>query len=199
MLQGMNDALTTMFGGCDSLFVDSLAQSLQSHLVWIPLYATLCFVVIKNNETMHQIAIIATCMLLCFLLTNFIPDIVMSDPFSLVAASSISLALFFSLLVRNGLFCIAMTAWSFICCWASVYAGNDSPSDVLVGLLWGIFVAVMAYLLYLKLYFFITPRLNYISTHYTSTGYSFIDIHVVLTVLTLIYAFLLLETVVTAI
>jgi undecaprenyl-diphosphatase len=138
-------------------------------------------------------------MLLCFLLTNFIPDIVMSDPFSLVAASSISLALFFSLLVRNGLFCIAMTAWSFICCWASVDAGSDSPSDVLVGLLWGIFVAVMAYLLYLKLYFFITPRLNYISTHYTSTGYSFIDIHVVLTVLTLIYAFLLLETVVTAI
>lgn len=181
-LQNINDTLATLFGGCDSLFVDGLAMSILPALSWLPFCLALFYIVVKNNETMSQIAIIGTCILLCVLFANVLPDAVVKENFSVRASAAMSVAFFFSLLVRDALFSMALVAWTLMRCWASVYIGECFPTDVFFGLLWGILVGGLSYLLYRKLYFLITPRLNYISTHFTSTGYGYIDIHVILTV-----------------
>ena len=46
-------------------------------------------------------------------------------------------------------------------------------------------VGIGVYLLYFRIYSRITPKLHYISTQYTKTGYSLIDIDLVLTMLAL--------------
>ena len=47
--------ILSFFNGSESLFLDNLAVILTSGLTWIPLYLSLLYVVIKNNETMKQI------------------------------------------------------------------------------------------------------------------------------------------------
>lgn len=58
-------------------------------------------------------------------------------------------------------------------------------SDIIVGILWGAVSAIIAYLIYHKLYFKVSPRLHYISSQYTRNGYSLCDIDMVLNVLVL--------------
>lgn len=58
-------------------------------------------------------------------------------------------------------------------------------SDIVVGILWGAASAFVAYLVYRKLYFKVSPRLHYISSQYTRSGYSLSDIDMVLNVLVL--------------
>lgn len=197
LLQGINETIMTYFGSYNSLFADSLANTFAGVWVWIPLYLILAYMVINNNETMSQIAIIATCMLLCYLFAAFLPDALDNVNCSSKAAWTISVALFFTLLVRNMLLATMLTVWSAVCCWASVYVGNDQPTDVFIGIAWGLVVATITYLLYRKLYFVITPRLNFISTHYTSTGYSFMDIHIALTVVALTCCLAVIKSVIT--
>ena len=78
-----------------------------------------------------------------------------------------------------------MLAWSLINGWTRLYLGVHYPSDVLIGFLYGCLVGFTVYSVFYKLYFNITPKLNYISSQYTSTGYDKKDIDVVLTVFVL--------------
>ena len=198
IFQTINETLATHFGGCDSLFVDGLAMSILPALVWFPFCLSLFYIVVKNNETMSQIAIIGTCILLCVLFANVLPDAIVKEHFSVRASAVVSVAFFFSLLVRDSLFSVALMAWTLIRCWASVYIGECFPTDVFVGLLWGILIGGLSYLLYRKLYFLITPRLNYISTHFTSTGYGYIDIHVILTVFAVTCCYIVVKALIVA-
>ena len=45
------------FNGSNNILIDQLALVLTSGLTWIPLYLTLFYIVIRNNETMAQIAL----------------------------------------------------------------------------------------------------------------------------------------------
>ncbi|MCD8203393.1 MAG: phosphatase PAP2 family protein [Prevotella sp.] len=210
--------ILAFINGSDSLFLDNLAVVLTSGLTWIPLYLSLLYVVIKNNETMRQIMLVVGCALLCIVLSDGMADFVVKplvarlrptyDPivkysidivngirgtqysfFSAHASNTFCIAMFFSLLIRNRKFVIAMVLWSLVNCWTRLYLGVHYPSDILVGLVWGAIVGLVVYLLYFKVYRRISSDLNYISSKYTSTGYSHEDIDIVLVVmaLTLLY------------
>ncbi len=210
--------ILAFINGSDSLFLDNLAVVLTSGLTWIPLYIALLYVVIKNNETMQQIMLVVGCALLCIVLSDGVADFVVKpmmarvrptyDPlvkysidivneirgnqysfFSAHASNTFCIAMFFSMLIRNRKFIIAMVLWSLVNCWTRLYLGVHYPSDILVGLLWGAIVGIVVYILYFKVYRRISSDLNYISTKYTSTGYSHEDIDIVLLVmaLTLLY------------
>ena len=105
------------------------------------------------------------------------------------AANTMSLAIFFSLLVRSKLLTITLVIWSLINCWTRLYLGVHYPSDILCGMMIGIVVGILVYLLYYKLYLRISPKINYISNQYTSTGYDHDDIDKVMVILmfTLVY------------
>ena len=104
-----------------------------------------------------------------------------------------SIAVFFSLLVRNRKFMIVMLAWSLLNCWTRMYLGVHYPSDILCGLAWGATVGMFVYLLYKHVYFKISPKLNYVSTQYTATGYSLVDIDVVITLSMFIYCYIIIR------
>lgn len=207
------------FNGSDSLFLDGLIMTLTSGYTWIPLYIGWMYLVIKNNETAAQITLTIGASLLCVLLASVMANVIMkplterprplNDPllmlsvdtiqglhskdysfFSAHAANTFSLAVFFSLLVRNRLFTFFMFFWSLVNCYTRIYAGMHYLSDILVGLIWGGTVGLSVYYLYGRVYSKISPRLNYVSTQYTRTGYSLPDIDIVLSlfVLCLLYA-----------
>ena len=70
-----------------------------------------------------------------------------------------------------------------------MYLWLHYPLDILCGLLWGGVVGILAYIVYYKIYSRIAPANNYISTQYTSTGYSLSDVDIVelVLVLTIVY------------
>ena len=217
-LTDIDRSVLAFFNGSDSLFVDNLAVILTSGLTWIPLYLSLLYVVIKNNETMKQIMLVIGCMILSIVLSDGVADFIVkpmverlrpsNDPlikytvnvvegirgnsysfFSAHASNTFCIAMFFSLLVRNKVFVVTMVSWSLINCWTRMYLGLHYPSDILVGLIWGGVSGSLAYYIYIKSYLRIYKDFNYISSRYTSTGYNRFDADIVLLVLILTLLF----------
>lgn len=217
-IQDMDMQVLSLFNGSDNIMLDQMVQILTSGLTWIPLYVMLFFVVIRNNETMGQIALVVGSAIFCVLLADGLVDGIIkqlaerwrpsNDPTfkymvqvvddirlkgysfcSAHAANTMSLAVFFSLLVRSKLLTITLVTWSLINCWTRLYLGVHYPSDILCGMMIGTIVGILVYLLYFKIYLRISPKINYISNQYTSTGYDHDDIDKVMVILmfTLIY------------
>lgn len=103
--------------------------------------------------------------------------------FSSHAANTFSLAMFFSLLVRDRLFTIVMFLWALLNCWTRLYLGVHYPSDILCGMLYGSFVGVVVYLAFYKLFYKFNIKFQYISSQYTASGYAKADIDVVVATL----------------
>lgn len=57
--------LLLAMNGSDSLFLDQLALILTSAWTWVPLYASLLYLVVKNNEKAGQIILTVISALLC--------------------------------------------------------------------------------------------------------------------------------------
>lgn len=211
-IQDMDMQVLSLFNGSDNIMLDQMVQILTSGLTWIPLYVMLFFVVIRNNETMGQIALVVGSAIFCVLFADGLVDGIIkqlaerwrpsNDPTfkymvqvvddirlkgysfcSAHAANTMSLAVFFSLLVRSKLLTITLVTWSLINCWTRLYLGVHYPSDILCGMMIGIIVGILVYLLYYKIYLRISPKINYISNQYTSTGYDHDDIDKVMVIL----------------
>lgn len=210
-LIALDKQLLLMLNGSDSLFVDGLATSLTNAKTWIPLYVSLLYLVIRNNENMRRIVLILLSVAACVLLAGTVDDSIVKplmarlrpthDPeighlvdivdgykgglygfFSAHAANTFSIAVFFSLLVRSRLLTVMLVAWSLANCWTRMYLGVHYPGDILCGLLWGGFSGSIIYLAYKK----IDSRqlsANFISSQFTSSGYRRTDIDIVITVL----------------
>lgn len=210
-IMDIDHELLLFFNGSNSSFMDSFVFLLSSGLTWIPLYIALLYIVVKNNETMAQIVLIVTCAVLSVFLADFMADFIAkpyfqrwrpsNDPlikyavhivnnvrgtkygfFSAHAANTFSLAIFFCLLVRNRLFGALMIFWSLLNGYTRIYLGLHYPGDVLCGWAWGAVSGLIGYAVYHKIYYRISPKINYISTQFTSTGYSLADLMVVLNV-----------------
>ena len=207
--------------GSASLFLDGLVKTLTTAATWIPLYLALFYLVLKNNDSTKKILLIVACAALCVLIAGSLDDLVVKplvarwrpsrDPeigilvdtvngyrggrygfFSAHASNTFSIAVFFSLLIRSRLLTFFLIGWSFVNCWTRLYLGVHFPGDILVGLLWGGFVGMSVYFLYVRVSRNWSSKRKYVSAQYTSTGYLCVDVDVVISVLlfTLIYAVL---------
>lgn len=211
--------LLLMLNGSSSLFVDGLAMALTKAATWIPLYISLFYLVLKNNESMKQILIIIGGAAACVLLAGTIDDSIVKPMvarwrpthdleigtlvdvvdgyrggkygfFSAHAANTFSIAVFFSLLVRNTTMTVMMVCWSLANCWTRMYLGVHFPLDIVCGLIWGGTVGFFVYYIYnILCRKFVEPATelatdeNYTSTQYTPTGYLMADVDVVASVL----------------
>lgn len=219
LLLSIDVALLHFFNGSDNLLIDQFVWVLTSGLTWIPLYLSLFYIVIRNNETMPQIGLVVMGAVLCVLFADGLADGIIkplvgrwrpsNDPAikytihivnglrcrdfgfcSAHAANTMSIAVFFALLIRSRLMAFTLVGWSLLNCWTRLYLGVHYPSDILAGLALGALIGFLVYLLYRFLYKKISPDIKYISNQYTSTGYDFDDLDIVMGVLslTLVYA-----------
>ncbi len=226
-IQDMDMQVLSLFNGSDNIMLDQMVQILTSGLTWIPLYVMLFFVVMRNNETMGQIALVVGSAIFCVLFADGLVDGIIkqlaerwrpsNDPTfkymvqvvddirpkgysfcSAHAANTMSLAVFFSLLIRSKMLTITLVIWSLINCWTRLYLGVHYPSDILCGMIIGIIVGILVYLLYYKIYLRISPKINYISNQYTSTGYDHDDIDKAMVILMLTLVYVVIRSVVMA-
>ena len=226
-IQDMDMQVLSLFNGSDNIMLDQMVQILTSGLTWIPLYVMLFFVVMRNNETMGQIALVVGSAIFCVLFADGLVDGIIkqlaerwrpsNDPTfkymvqvvddirpkgysfcSAHAANTMSLAVFFSLLIRSKMLTITLVIWSLINCRTRLYLGVHYPSDVLCGMIIGIIVGILVYLLYYKIYLRISPKINYISNQYTSTGYDHDDIDKAMVILMLTLVYVVIRSVVMA-
>ena len=172
--------LLLLLNGSDFVFLDWVVMTLTNAMTWIPLYMSLLYVVIKTNRNVREVLLILCASGLCVLLAGTIDDEIVKpfvarwrpghDPeighlvdtvndyrggnygfFSAHASNTFSLALFFSLLMRQRLLTIGLVAWSLINCWTRMYLGVHYPGDITVGLIWGALVGSFVYRLYCRI------------------------------------------------
>ena len=221
-IQNIDFQVLQWFNGSNNVILDQLALVLTSGFTWIPLYVVLFIVVMRNNETMMQIGLVVGAALLCILFADGFSDGIIkplaerwrpsNDPLvkysvqvvdnlrmkdysfcSAHAANTMSIAVFFSLLVRSRMLTITMIVWSLVNCWTRLYLGVHYPLDIATGLLLGSVVGFLVCLLYHRMYRRISPEIKYISNQYTSTGYDHDDIDMIMTVLMLVLVYVVIR------
>ena len=199
--------------GSDSLFLDRMAHVLTTAMTWLPLYLSLFYVVLHNNENFRKVLCVLAATGLCVLLAGSVDDLIVKptvarwrpthDPeigllvdivdgyrggkygfFSAHASNTFSIAILFCWLIRSRLLSIALVIWSLTNCWTRMYLGVHFPGDILVGLTWGFIVGTLVYYIYYR----VTKRLStsnrrFVSSNYTSMGYQRSDCNIPVAVL----------------
>ena len=218
----LDKQLLLAVNGSDSLFFDGLVKTLTTAATWIPLYVSLFYMVLKNNDSVQKIVLIVGCALLCVLIAGTLDDAVVKplvarwrptqDPqmgllvdvvnnyrggnygfFSSHASNTFSIAIFFTLLVRSRSLSTFLILWSLTNCWTRLYLGVHYTGDVLVGLLWGGIVGTAVWFLYYRICLRMNVKQLYVSSQYTSTGYQKVDVDVVISVLLFTFVYAILR------
>ena len=200
--------LLLLLNGSESLYYDALMRILTNALTWVPLYLSLFYLVLKNNENIQKVLLVLAGAGLCVLFAGGIDDAIVKplvgrwrpthDPeigmlvdvvdgyrggsygfFSAHAANTFSIAVFFCWLVRSRMLYATLIPWSLLNCWTRLYLGVHYPGDILTGLVWGAIVGTTVYFLFFRR---IASRFStktlYVSSHYTATGYLRVEVYI---------------------
>lgn len=215
---GWDQQLLLWLNGSDSLFWDQMMWGITSTVAWLPAAVLLLYVLVKNNS-MREVGLIVLFLALAILLADqfsssfckpffarfrpaqdpqlmYMVDVVNGYRggrygfISSHAANTFAVCVFVSLLIRNVWMTCSMFLWAALCSYSRIYLGVHYPGDIFFGMLWGVFVGGMTYMICAYLLRKISSEKNFISSLYTSTGYAVSDLDVFQTVLYATYVVL---------
>ena len=202
--------LLLSLNGSDSLFWDGCMLVYTSMAVWMPLAVILLYVLLKNNNIKDFFLILVLIALVAVLTDQISSGICKpffarwrptNDPLLMYAvdvvnetregsygftsshaANSFGIATFIMLLIRNKALTTSMIIWASMNAFTRIYLGVHYPGDVLCGTVIGVVVGWAVY----RLYVYIqnhkrrTARRDWISNHYTKSGYLVSDVYLFL-------------------
>ena len=174
---GWDTTAMLALNGCHSVFFDQLMWMVTGKWIWIPLYLSLAYVLLRNfpwKVTVFCLVAIALTITLCDqTVSTIIRPLVgrlrpanLDNPVSSMvhivngyrggafsfpsshAANSAGLAMFMILLFKRKWFSWFMGLWALLLCYSRVYLGVHYPVDLLVGILIGSAYATLMYLLF---------------------------------------------------
>ncbi len=176
LIQSLNlfdTELFLFFNGMHNSFFDGFMYAFTQIFVWIPLYASVIYLLIKTKkyDALWLILFLVLCIVICDqissgLIKNTVQRLRPSHEPSLNgmvhlvngytggrfgfvsshAANTFGFALLSSLLIRNRNFAVMIVAWSLINCYSRIYLGVHYPFDIAGGLLVGTFAASVCYI-----------------------------------------------------
>lgn len=221
LLQDVDRQLLLAVNGSDSLFLDRLVRTLTHGATWIPMYLSMFYMLIKNNDNFRRLLFVIGGVAVCYLLAGAFDDGIIKplvarwrpthDPeigtlvdivdgyrggkygfFSAHASNTMSVAVFFSWLVRSRRLSFMLVCWSLLNCWTRLYLGVHFPGDIIVGLLWGTTVATTIYFIYRRLTRDMYMPRNLNPAQYTTACYRRRDCNwpIVMFMFTLSFAFI---------
>lgn len=215
----IDEILTLVLNGSNSLFLDGVATSATATLTWIPLAVVFLYIVIKNND-MSGIFMVIIAVGLCIFIadqtasTIFKPMICRyrptNDPqlmylvdivndyrggrygfFSSHAANTFAVATFCALLIRHRMLTVGLFSWAILNCWTRVYLGVHYVGDLTVGMIFGLIAGAFVYGMFARLRKHRTMLPRYYSGTQTMTGYAIKDIQILILALVSTYVYVL--------
>ncbi|MBO7231024.1 MAG: phosphatase PAP2 family protein [Bacteroidaceae bacterium] len=217
-LLNIDQYLLLSLNGSDSLFWDGCMLVYTSMAVWMPLAFVLLCVLLKNNNIRDFFLLVVLVAVVATLTDTISSGICKpfferwrptNDPVLMYAvdvvnetrggrygftsshaANSFGIATFIMLLIRNRALSCSLIIWASMNAFTRIYLGVHYPGDILAGTLIGVLVGFAMY----RLYVYIqnhkrrASRRDWISDHYTKSGYLVSDVYFLLLVMYLTFA-----------
>ncbi|MBR2318117.1 MAG: phosphatase PAP2 family protein [Bacteroidaceae bacterium] len=203
--------------GSDSLFWDGCMLVYTSMAVWMPLAFVLLCVLLKNNNIKDFFLLVVLVAVVATLTDTISSGICKpfferwrptNDPMLMYAvdvvnetrggrygftsshaANSFGIATFIMLLIRNRALSASLIVWASMNAFTRIYLGVHYPGDILAGTAIGVVVGFAIYRLfvYIQNHKRRTARRDWISNHYTKSGYLVSDVYFLLLVMYLTF------------
>lgn len=216
----------TIFGllnGSSYSVMDNFMLDITTWWVWIPMYISLIFVVMKNNETIQRMAFTIGMAFLCFAMTEILTDVIVkpifarlrpcNDPtvnaiivkgyaptgfsfFSAHAANICGIVTYLCLLIRGRSLSVFLIVWAFLSCYSRIYLGAHFPSDVLVGAAVGVIIGFLCHKLLRVLEIQTSTSSHFVSRRLTSTGYAVPDADEVICVIMITFIGIIIHSII---
>ena len=205
--------LLLSLNGSDSLFWDGCMLVYTSMAVWAPLALMMLYVLMKNNNIKDFLLLVVLIALVATLTDQISSGFCKpffarwrptNDPMLMYAvdvvnetrggrygftsshaANSFGIATFIMLLIRNRALSVSLMTWAAMNAFTRIYLGVHYPGDILAGTVIGVVVGWAVY----RLYVYIqnhkrrNSRRDWISDHYTKSGYLVSDIYFLLVIM----------------
>lgn len=171
-LDALDKSLFLFFNGMHSTFFDGVMFAISGKFTWIPLYATVLYVIIERWKKDGVIAILAIvlCLILADQLSSHLIKELVQRPrpshanelkglvhlvrdytggaygfVSSHAANSVGFAMLTILIFKRSSYSIAIAFWAFLVGYSRVYIGVHYPFDVIGGVFVGLFSAYICF------------------------------------------------------
>ena len=205
--------LLLSLNGSDSLFWDGCMLVYTSMAVWAPLALMMLYVLMKNNNIKDFLLLLLLIALVATLTDQISSGFCKpffarwrptNDPMLMYAvdvvnetrggrygftsshaANSFGIATFIMLLIRNRALSVSLMTWAAMNAFTRIYLGVHYPGDILAGTVIGVVVGWAVY----RLYVYIqnhkrrNSRRDWISDHYTKSGYLVSDVYFLLVIM----------------
>lgn len=218
----LDQKLTLLLNGSQSLYVDALATTVSQTVTWLPLALVLLYLIIRNNDWAGIIGTVIA-IALCITIADQVASSVFKplvgrfrpaqDPlimytvdvvngyrggrfgfFSSHAANTMAVATFVALAVKDRALAFWLYSWVLLNCWSRIYLGVHYCGDILVGLVWG---ALVGWGLY-RLWFAFCPGIkerclrNASRSGFTRGGYGVSTVHILILGFAFTYLFVII-------